>query len=435
MSQKRERGTVARAVAMFALSGFVVLLLVGVAGGLVLRRLGTSEAMREADNITVVSSRVIQRRLTDGILHGDANSRAAVDSVVYGGLLRDPIVGVTIWTPQGKVVYSDQLPLIGSTYALDPNERAALADRMVVAGPADLSLPQNRFERDNGPLLAVSVPVFTPKKRELLFEAYLRSSAVLASARQLWTAFLPVLAMALIVLTLLQIPLAYRLAQRVRQSREDRERLLQRAIEASDVERRRIASDLHDGPVQQLAGLALSLSARADFLAPQDPAAAETLREAADGTRQGIRTLRSALMGIYPPTLEQAGLRSALTDLAAPLEADGVKVGVVVPGELELPRDVEALLFRAAQEATRNIVSHARADHVQMSVRGDRRRAVLEIRDDGVGFSSQQGSSARVNGHLGLRVLNDLASDAHGTLDIDSAPGHGTRVRLEVPLG
>ncbi len=432
----RGEGSVRGAVAMFALSGLVVLVLVGVVGGLVLRRLGTNEAMREAANITVVTGQLVQKRVTNGLLRGDADSLNSVDSLVNGGVLHDPIVRVKIWTPDGKVVYSDETQLLfGKTrYPLDSNARYALAAGDVVASPADLSLAQNRFERGLGPLLEVSVPIYTPDKHELVFQAYLRSDSVLASARQLWTAFLPVLAVALFALAILQIPLAYRLARRVRETREERERLLQRAVESSTVERRRIAGDLHDGPVQQLAGLALSLSARADVVSSRDPDTATTLRDAADGTRQGIRSLRSALMGIYPPTLEHAGLCSALSDLAAPLEAEGVKVGVDVPVGLELPRGVEALMFRAAQEATRNIMAHARAGDVQMCVRGDRRRAVLEIRDDGVGFSVAEEVRARADGHLGLKVLNDLASDAHGSLDVHSAPGRGTRIRLEVPI-
>jgi two-component system, NarL family, sensor kinase len=433
---RREKGSIRGAVAMFAVSELVVLVLVGVVGGLVLKRLGTSEAMREAANITSVTGTLVQKRVTDGLLHGDANSLNEVDSLVSGGLLHDPIVRVKIWTPSGRILYSDETQLLMGTtqYPLDPNARDALESGHVVASPADLSLPQNRFERGLGSLLEVSVPIYTPDKRELLFQAYLKSDAVMQSARELWAAFLPVLAVALFALAILQIPLAYRLAQRVRESREERERLLQRAVESSTVERRRIASDLHDGPVQQLAGLALSLSARADVIASQDPATAETLRDAADGTRQGIRSLRSALMGIYPPTLEHAGLCSALSDLAAPLEAEGVNVGVDVPVGLELPQGVEALMFRAAQEATRNIMAHARAGDVQMSVRGDRRSAMLEIRDNGVGFSVAEEVRARADGHLGLKVLNDLASDAHGTLDVHSSPGRGTRIRLEVPI-
>ena len=255
-----------------------------------------------------------------------------------------------------------------------------------------------------------------------------------ASARQLWRAFIPVLAVALIAFAWLQIPLAYRLAGRVREGQQDRERLLQRAIDASDLERRRIAGDLHDGPVQQLAGVSMSLSAAADRLEPDDPEAAAALRDAAERTRQGMRSLRSSLMGIYPPTLERAGMSAALSDLTAPLAGYGITVDLDVDETLELTPRTESLLFRAAQESVRNVTSHAEATHVRVRLAHDGNAAVLEIADDGKGFAPAQAEAARADGHLGLRLLADLARDAGGSLDLASTPGEGTTVRLEVPL-
>jgi two-component system NarL family sensor kinase len=257
---------------------------------------------------------------------------------------------------------------------------------------------------------------------------------VTSSARQLWRAFIPVLAVALIAFAWLQIPLAYRLAGRVREGQQDRERLLQRAIDASDLERRRIAGDLHDGPVQQLAGVSMSLSAAADRLEADDPEAAAALRDAAERTRQGMRSLRSSLMGIYPPTLERAGLSAALADLTAPLAGYGIAVDLRVDDALELTPQTESLLFRAAQEAIRNVTSHAEAERVRVRVVRDNDAAVLEIADDGKGFAPAQAEAARTEGHLGLQLLSDLARDAGGSLDLSSAPGEGTTVRLEVPL-
>jgi two-component system NarL family sensor kinase len=427
--------SVTRAVLAFALSGLLVLILVGIAGVLVLRRVGTAEAMTEAEDLTTVAARgVVQPRLTAGILHGDTDSLIAVDTVVNGGVLRDPIVRVKIRDARGRVLYSDEPRLIGRRFPLSAEELDAMARDAVVAGLADLAAPQHHFETDLGPLLEVSLPVRTPNDKQLLFQTTIRFDSVAASSRRLWGAFVPVLAVALLALALLQIPLAYRLAQRVHRGEQERERLLQRAIDASDLERRRIASDLHDGPVQQLAGLSLSLSAQADALPSGDPSSA-TLRDAADATRQGMRSMRSALMGIYPPSLEQAGLRAALSDLIAPLSAYGLRAEVEVPEDLRLPPDVDALLFRASQEALRNVVTHANAKVVTVHVSSSDGRATLEIADDGAGFSPDRQEEAQAEGHLGLKLLSDLARDVDGTLDVTSEPGRGTRVRVEVPLG
>jgi two-component system nitrate/nitrite sensor histidine kinase NarX len=105
-----------------------------------------------------------------------------------------------------------------------------------------------------------------------------------------------------------------------------------------------------------------------------------------------------------------------------------------VPDGLALPEEVEALLFRAAQEAFRNVRAHAGARTVRASVSNGDGRVVLEVEDDGAGFTDQQASNARADGHLGLPLLRDLAQEAGATIDVRSTPGRGTTVRLEVPL-
>lgn len=430
----RRNTSVTRALLVFVISGLIVLLLVGTAGVLVLRRLGTSEAVREAENLAAVTAHgIIEPRLFNSIIRAKAGSMVTIHDIVAGAVLRDPIVRVLIWSPEGKIIYSDNLDLIGSALPLTEVATEALDTGQVASGESDRSLPQNRFENDPGRLLEVAVPVETPDGHQLLFEVLFRSTAVQASGIELWGTFLPILAVALLAFAVLQIPLAYRLARRVRESQLDRERLLQRAIDASDIERRRITSDLHDGLVQEFAGLAMSLSASADNISHQDPKSAESLREASNVVRQGMRSLRSAVMGIYPPTLHRAGLPSALSDLVAPLEAQGIRVHLDIDPDLELEADVEPLLFRCAQESVRNIISHAGASEVSVGVSRERGSAVLKIVDNGAGFSSADMDRARADGHAGLRLMDDLARDVGGHLEVESEPGAGTTVRLEVP--
>jgi two-component system, NarL family, sensor kinase len=426
--------SVARAVLGFAITGLVVLLLVGVAGVLVMRRLGTTEALRQAERIALVAGRgVVEPRLTEGIVRGDSSSLLSIDEVVSGSVLRGPIARVTILDPDGRVLYADDPAMIGSAFALDASEREALRTGDAVTAERTPDELRSRFENDLGSLLEVSFPVSTPSGRTLLFQASIPLDSVTASAEQLWGAFLPVLAVALLALALVQIPLAVRLARQVRASQQERELLLRRAVESSDLERRRIAGDLHDGPVQQLAGLSMSLAAAAGSVGPADPSAGP-LREAAAAMRRSVRVLRSALMGIYPPNVRRAGLRAALTDLAEPLTERGISADVDVPPRLDLPPDVESLLFRASREAFRNVERHAHATRVRLRVWADNGLVLLEVEDDGIGFSSDRGEPSRADGHIGLPLLRDLAGDAGGTLHVDSAEGKGTRVRLEVPI-
>src|SRR5262249_32213569 len=177
-------------------------------------------------------------------------------------------------------------------------------------------------------------------------------------------------------------PLAFGLARRIREGQHDREQLLRRAIDASEIERRRIAQDLHDGAVQNLAGVSYTLAAAADRApVPGD----ETVRTAARATRETIRELRSLLVEIYPPDLHRVGLEGALEDLTAASRHRGIETNLDVQPELRLPPDVEALFFRVAQEALRNALAHA--DPLRVRVHRDDGQAVLLVEDDGRGFA------------------------------------------------
>ena len=180
----------------------------------------------------------------------------------------------------------------------------------------------------------------------------------------------------------------------MRKSQEEREQLLNHAIDASNIERRRIARDLHDGVVQDLAAVSYSLSAAAEGApAPFDA----ELREAAAETRHGIGQLRTLLVEIYPPELHRAGLAAALADLLAGCEARGIKTHLDVDPEVELGPASEALFFRVAQEALRNVVKHAGATNVELKVGRANGRVQLLVADDGSGFDQAQG-----DGHFGL---------------------------------
>jgi two-component system, NarL family, sensor kinase len=423
----RDRDPVARAVAQFVVASLLVLAVVGVGGVLVLRRVGTDEAMRQAEDTAVVAARAVQDRLTDRMVDsGSFVDLQPLDALVTAGVLQDPIDTVSLRTADGRMVYSNEPELIGTHAALSESETAILQGRETTVSEVASS---------EDPFLEVSIPISTPNDRALLFQARLRFDSVAASGRQLWTAFIPVLAVTLVALAALEIPLAVRLARRIRDSQREREQLLQHAIEASDIERRRIAGELHDGLGQQLVGLSMTLSAEADAIEPGDAAAAGRLRDAADRTRQQMRSLRSALMGIYPPTLERTGLASALEDLGATLRAQGLEVTVQVdlPDGADLPASVDALLFKGAREATRNVAAHAHAQHADIVVTIRGRRVVLQVTDDGVGFEPDRSAQA-ADGHLGLLMLDDLARQAGGSLTVDPGEQGGTTLRLEAPL-
>jgi signal transduction histidine kinase len=333
---------------------------------------------------------------------------------------------VKIWDSSGRIVYSDQAALIGKRYPLGADEREAFENGRVTAEVSDLSKPENRYERGMGRLLEVYLPIRTSSGRPLLYESYYRSSFISARAGRIFRQFAPVMIGALALLALIQLPLAWWLARRIQRGQDERERLLKRAIDASDVERRRIARDLHDGVVQDLAAVSYSLAAAAEGApAPYD----SNLRTAAAETRHGIGQLRTLLVEIYPPELHRAGLSAALADLLGTASGRGLETSLDVDPDLRLEPETEALFFRVAQEAVRNAVKHAGAESVSVRVGATDIGARLVVEDDGCGFDL---AAAGGEGHFGLRVLEGLARDAGGALEIDSAPGAGARVTVEV---
>lgn len=430
------RTSVGGAVGRFALVSVAAILLLGVAAVTIMRHTGTSEAIREAKQVTrLVGHGTVEPRVTSAAVRGNSAALARLDRVVRRRVLREPIVRVKIWRPDGRIVYSDEPGLIGSRYPLGAPQRAALRTGAIDANVSDLGEPENRLERHYHKLLEVYMPIRASNGRPLLFEAYQRFSSINDSGRHLWLKFTPALIGALLLLGLLQLPLAWSMARRLRQGQEERETLLRTALEASDSERRRIARVLHDGVVQELAGVSYSLSAAAERVSTAgERGIAEALRRAAGQTRDSMRALRSLLVEIYPPSLHQAGLEQALRDLLVPLAREGVETSVAAERGLVLSPGVEAQLFRAAQEAIRNVAAHAGARTVRVVIRSERQVVSLSVTDDGRGFERARPPGGSDNGHFGLRLLSDLAAETGGRLQVDSAPGAGTRVTMEVPL-
>lgn len=400
-----------------------------------LRHLGRTEAIREARAIARLAAvGITEPNLENGLLEGDPDALARLDRVVQERVLSESIVRVKIWSADGTILYSDEPRMIGARYPLGGDEHEALESGAVDAEISDLSEPENRFERDQGELLEVYLRIRTPDGTPVVFEAYERFDSVIATGRRIWVSFLPALLAALVLLWVVQVPLTYALASRLRRRHEEREVLLRRALDASNDERRRIAGDLHDGVVQDLAGVSYSLDAAAeDVAAGRDGADLETtLRQGAGATRSSMRRLRSLLLEIHPPNLRASGLGAALVDLVAPLERAGVAVELDVDDALQLDHDATTLAFRVAREALRNVAEHASATHVNVRFHAVANAARLTITDDGTGFDAERLQQSRADGHMGLSLLQELAAHEDARLTVESEPDGGTVVTLEV---
>ena len=437
MATKRNVGgsetavSVRRVVTRFALTGFVALLIVSMITAIVSARVGTDQAIEEAKQVTFISAQgVIAPALSDGVTTQDAEALQEIDDAVRQYVLRGSLVRVKIWDVDGRILYSDESRLIGEQFELDDDKIEVFSSGGSRAEVSNLDSPENRFETETK-LLEVYQLVETETGIPMLFEAYFRYSGVTDVGRRLWGQFAPIAIGALIALQLVQLPFAWNMARRLRDGQQDRERLLRRAIDASEAERRRIASDLHDGVVQDLTGVSFGLAAlgRSEEIDPKQAT------EASASIRTAIKSLRSLLVEIYPPNLHEEGLESAIGDLLSGLPSRGVVTHFTAElGDKPVTPEAAGLIYRVTQEALRNVVSHSSASAVNVDLhRADHEISVV-IDDNGRGFDVSEVNQQQSKGHVGLRSLSGLIADSGGQLEVRSAEGVGTRIEAHVPV-
>src|SRR5581483_10381634 len=419
----------------FALGSAAAIAVAVVGGYFALRSVAIDEAKRATRTKVQEAGQLVEANLGPGLLAGRPAAVGAVDDVVVARVLSSSIVRVKIWSASGRVLYSDDPAQIGGRYALDAGQVRLLRDGGAKVEVTDLRRPENALDRGRGKLIEAYTRIRTPGGTPVLFEIYQRFGSVTASARRLLAALAPPILGAIGLILLVQAPLLWSLTRRLQRGYEEREALLGNAIAASARERRRVASYLHDGPVQDIAGLAFSLAPLADGAESRgERAEAALLRTTIDRLRRTVRDLRALLIELHPPHLAAAGLEAAIADLVSPLQSSGTDVSVAIHGAERLDREQEALVYRVAQEAVRNVIAYADATTLQLELTVDESGARLVVADDGRGFDSGMQEQRLAEGHLGLSLVEALARESGGSLEISSSVGHGTRVELQVPF-
>jgi signal transduction histidine kinase len=211
------------------------------------------------------------------------------------------------------------------------------------------------------------------------------------------------------------------LRERVADLRDARQRI----IAATDAERRRIERDLHDGAQQRMVALVTMLSLAENRIKSDPDRAADLVARAREEAELAVKELRDLARGIHPALLSDLGLGPALEALATrapiPVEVSGA------PSE-RLPPEVEAAAYYVTAEALTNVAKYAQASVCFVRLSVDDGRLQLEVSDDGVGGADPSVGS----GLLGLR---DRVEALDGRLEVDSPPGAGTTVTVELPAG
>lgn len=210
------------------------------------------------------------------------------------------------------------------------------------------------------------------------------------------------------------------------------ENFAEQVIQAQEIERRRLAGDIHDGISQRLVTLSYRLDAANQTLGDDPVGVAVHLEKARELVGLTLQEARAAIGGLRPPVLDDLGLAGGLASLASSIPAVDVEVELA---DTRLPEHIEVALYRIAQECLQNVVKHACATRARLSFTVDDGAAGLEIVDDGIGFDTLEHPLGNDEmGGYGLLSMSERAELVGGTLNIRSRPGSGTAVTALIPL-
>jgi signal transduction histidine kinase len=211
------------------------------------------------------------------------------------------------------------------------------------------------------------------------------------------------------------------------------ELFVEQVIEAQEIERRRLAGDIHDGISQRLISLSYRLDAAARAVGHEDPAeASQHLDEARELAQLTLEEARAAISGLRPPVLDDLGLAGGLASLARSMPQLNLELDL---SDARLPEHIELALYRIAQEGLQNVVKHADATRTRLRFAVDDDIARLEIVDDGVGFDTFENPlGGDEMGGYGVLSMAERAELVGGRLNIRSRPGTGTAVTATIPL-
>jgi two-component system, NarL family, sensor kinase len=345
-------------------------------------------------------------------------------------LTDETVTAVIIWSRTGEVLFASDESLEGRVFRPTPELLAAVDGEVVAHVEAsELSLfPRGGENR----LLGVYVPEVVGEER-LVVEVHFPDAAIDRQAALLRSEILPLAVGAMLLLQLVQVPIAVSLVRRVRRQEVEKAALVALNLQASERERRTIAGDVHDGPVQEIAGVNLVLSSLRRRVPTADQATVDRL---VSTLRNAGNSLRRLVIDIYPPDLSASGLEQAVAELVTLVEEKGVAARLHTERLDEIDPSAAAVVYRTAREALANVARHAAASRVDVvlepTVLHGRPAVYLEVTDDGVGLTASA-ASRQGDEHLGLRLLRDRVEAQGGCVNLGETPGGGTSVVAVLP--
>ncbi len=222
-----------------------------------------------------------------------------------------------------------------------------------------------------------------------------------------------------------------RLEHRARAAEKELRELSQKLVQAQEAERKRLSLELHDQVGQMLTALRMEI-ANLGRISPDDPALfREHLQQAKQMAEGAMKTVRDLAMGLRPSMLDDLGLGPAIEWQSREFSrVSGIPVDISIEGRLtRLTDEQKTGLFRVVQESLTNVLRHARAKRVSVTLKESSDRLVLLVSDDGCGIDP-----GRPRRGLGLLGMEERVRELGGAFSVHSAPGGGTTVRAEIPL-
>jgi signal transduction histidine kinase len=220
----------------------------------------------------------------------------------------------------------------------------------------------------------------------------------------------------------------------LQQSQEELRSLAGQLLTAQEEDRRRISRDLHDDINQRLAMLTMDLR-RMEKEPLTDPGyLRDEIRLVSKRLTVVSDDVRQMAYRFHPSILDDLGLVKAVRRLVDEFSSrTGIRSDYVHNDSVgALPDEITICIYRVVQESLSNVARHAQASHVEVEVIFEEEAVVLSIRDNGLGFDIEQPN--KPGGHLGLLNMKERARLAKGTFEIESTPGHGTHIRVDIPL-
>lgn len=438
--QPRDHGLVRNALTRFLVGSLVALLLLALGTALIGSNVARAQALREATRrgdllATSVAAPLVNRAVRAG-------EPAATRRMVEG--LREKLADgsirhIKLWSADGTVLWSDQSTIVGKRFRMSSEVRELFGTRKVTAEISPLERAENTQERAEGRLLEVYAGARDADGEPLVFEAYLPLDDLRSDERAIVAGVLGVGLGGLLLFQAAVLPMAIRLARRVERHQVERSKMMRHALLAAELERRRIAQELHDGVIQDLAGICFALPTVDGKFTEDDEGqeARHTVRRVTDLVQRDATALRTMLLEIYPPDLDGDGFARAVDDLARSVRERGIAVTVEVEPGLDVPLDVATLGYRVVREGLRNVVKHSEASTVRVRAATEAGHFEVTVTDDGRGVDPER---AVDEGHVGLQLLRDTVRDVGGSVELGpggppgDGPGDGPGTRLHVSI-